>query len=291
MRVTRALAPLLVASTAGAETRVVAMTDPADASALQVALAGRGTEITTGATPDGALRLDRAASAQRATRASQAVAGVWIEREPGTAEVCVVSADGRLFRHAPLPVDAGSPRVFAAIAASLLDELTMPEGVDVRVDVSLTPVAVAAPPPRAIAIAAPGMAPEIVPSSRPSRPQIEIGPMISPATVGIELEVTKPVSDRVRIGAMASANTFVAKPGELYGGAAEVRYVQAAIDAGVFGGFAHGNGNTSPVIGLRLGHTWQGERYGAALSVCPLVAFSGGLEPGVWASLKWEIPL
>ena len=39
-------------------------------------------------------------------------------------DVCVVSADGRSFRHAPLG-DA-SPRMFAAVATSLLDELIAP---------------------------------------------------------------------------------------------------------------------------------------------------------------------
>src|ERR1051326_1980950 len=95
----------VAAATAHAGTRVVLFTDPADAGALQVALAGRGTEIATLPAPDGALRLDRAAAVQRGAMDARAVAGVWIESDPGATEVCVVSSDGKLFRHAPLPID------------------------------------------------------------------------------------------------------------------------------------------------------------------------------------------
>ena len=56
----------------------------------------------------------------------------WIDAN----DVCVVSADGAYFRHTPLPADA-SPRVFAAIATSLLDELLAPPTVNVDVNVDI----------------------------------------------------------------------------------------------------------------------------------------------------------
>src|SRR5262249_55327398 len=64
---------------------------------------------------------------------------------------CAVSADGRYFRQSQLP--EGSPRMFATIATSLLDELLAPpEGdlainVDVQVNVGGQPVATLPGPP------------------------------------------------------------------------------------------------------------------------------------------------
>ena len=143
----RALTISIVVAMAGAAhagTRIVVMTDPDDAAALQVALAGRGAEVAPLPEPEGALRFDRAAAAQRTAVAQQATAAVWIEQDPGTAEVCVVSADGRVLRNAPLPIDVGSPRVFAAIAVSLLDELLTPP---IEVHVELAPMPAVTPAP------------------------------------------------------------------------------------------------------------------------------------------------
>src|SRR5262249_17318510 len=52
---------LTAATAASADSRIVVMADPADATALQIALAGRGIEVIIRAEPDGELRLDRAA--------------------------------------------------------------------------------------------------------------------------------------------------------------------------------------------------------------------------------------
>src|SRR6476659_2221923 len=106
---------LLAAVTTAHAERVVLLADPGQGaelhSALQVALVG--VEITDMAPPQGPLRLDRAASAQRVAVSVGADAAVWIDGEAN--DVCAVSADGRSFRHAPLPQDPRA-RVFAAIA-------------------------------------------------------------------------------------------------------------------------------------------------------------------------------
>src|SRR5262245_41169858 len=114
----------VLAGPAGAQnTRVIAMIDPADLAALRVTM--HGADLAVAPPPDGALRLDRAAVVQRAALDAGADAGLWIEHDAGVVEICVVSADGKLLRHAPMPPDR-SPRVFAAIATSLLDEVLAP---------------------------------------------------------------------------------------------------------------------------------------------------------------------
>jgi hypothetical protein len=126
MRRTLVLLLALGSSVADANSRVVVMTDADDAAAVQVALAGRGIDIQIVAAPQGDLRLDRAAAAERAAVEQHAAAAVWIDAVPGSTTACVVSADGEVFRDAPLPLVEGSPRMFAAIAVSLLDEVFTP---------------------------------------------------------------------------------------------------------------------------------------------------------------------
>lgn len=142
---------------------VVVLADPEHVAvmgpAMQVALASRGAAIATGVAPAGELLLDRAAAAQHVALELGADAAVWLEVAPETLEVCVVSVDGT-FRHAPLPAHAPVwPRVFAAIATSLLDELLAPGDphqnldVNLNVNVNLGPGMVAPQVPPAI----PGM--------------------------------------------------------------------------------------------------------------------------------------
>ena len=148
---------LAAAGTAHADSRIVVMTDDADAKALQLALAGRGVEVVSHPEPDGDLRLDRAAAAQHFAADHHATAAIWIERDPGRADVCVVSADGRVLRAAPMPFEPDVERIFAAIAVSLLDELVAgPPDIHVQVDVA--PVAV----PIAAVIGAPVAAPAVI---------------------------------------------------------------------------------------------------------------------------------
>ncbi len=139
MRATSVLIVAALAAAAHASTRVVVLADGDHAAALQRAIIGRA-EIATAPPPEGELRLDRAAVAQRSAVADRAAAAVWIEQEPGSAEVCVISADGAYLGQAPLPLDAGSPQEFAAVAADLLQPLVAPVTVDVH-------VAIAPPPP------------------------------------------------------------------------------------------------------------------------------------------------
>ena len=136
---------VLAVGSAGAGTsRVLVMSESdrveALQSALRVALGGKRMVIASSVPPHGQLRLDRAAVAQHEAVAASADAAVWIDIEGGAVEVCVVSSDGRHFRHAPLPPGDTSPRVFAAIATSLLDELSAPPEGDgsVHVDVHVT---------------------------------------------------------------------------------------------------------------------------------------------------------
>jgi hypothetical protein len=136
-----------------------------------------------------------------------------------------VSADGRYFRHAPLPGD-GSTRVFAAIATSLLDELLAPPdappavGVDVHVTVSPdagasrapAPVAVVAQPPPVVAMP-PALAPVVVQAAAPfelprHRTILEIGPMLTPVSGGVEVELSTVIAAPWRIGVAGTASAM-----------------------------------------------------------------------------------
>ncbi|HEY1812919.1 MAG TPA: hypothetical protein VGG74_11270 [Kofleriaceae bacterium] len=118
---------------------VVVVSDRADlAGALEVDHVEVVVEPT--ATLPGEQVLDRAAAAQHVAMTHGASAAVWVENN----EVWVVTADGRTVRHAPIE-DASNPRLFAAITASLLDELSAPpeNQAQVSVDVAITPPVVA----------------------------------------------------------------------------------------------------------------------------------------------------
>ena len=323
MRITLVLAFSCVAATAFAETRIVTMTDPADAGALQVSLAGRGAELAMLAVPEGELRLDRAASVQRSIVAANAVAGVWIEHEAGSAEVCVLSADGKTFRHAPLPIDdAGSPRVFAAIATSLLDEMLAPQlalpniDVDVRVDVgqpapinAAPVVAEVGPDPRELAT--PGLTAVASPLPegvvRAHQIQFELGPMLSPMSFGVEGEATVPLAEHLRAGALGGLDVLFTEPaGAVMLGGAEVRYVGSGRkhnDVGVIAGAAvilqgdsmTGSRPVAPFVGLRLQRVWERAGSGLSFSINPVLALTDTVGPKVypalWTSLRWELPI
>ncbi len=174
-------------------------------AALALALADRHVDVETQPSPDGTLRLDRAATAQHAAIASAADAGVWIDAD----EVWVVSADGRLLRHARVPEDA-TPRTFAAITASpARDEVYAPVA-NVHVDVQ-PPSAPPPPPasPSAYVVNTGPTAVHAIGSSRgapQARALVEIGPTATPATIGAELELAFPLSRNVRFGLLGGVN-------------------------------------------------------------------------------------
>src|SRR5262249_51166656 len=208
----------------------------------------------------------------------------------------VVSADGKQFRHAPLPIADSTPRVFAAIATSLLDEIMMPPpdapnvNVDVHVDVNGVPVALgntpSAPPPRvAVADPAPTLAPpgDAVAESRPEDDTyvrgnhllFEIGPMLSPLSIGVEAELTYPITEQFRIGAMVGINDlFTESHDVLFVADGEIRRVgrgRTHNDIGLVGGIATPSYDPVQFIGFRLERVWEGDSRGTALSIVPLL--------------------
>lgn len=306
---------LLSASTAHAGT-VVVMADRSVelGAALEVALANRHVDVARSQSPTGSLRLDRAAAAQRAAVDAGADAAVWIE----LGEVCVVSADGRDFRHAP--IGEASPRVFAAITTSLLDELFAPPGagftVDVQVNVVPTPGPTPAPTPM------PGFAPVVRPAvatmtpppyvdpmlgvssqypPRHDRTQFEIGPMLSPVTAGLEANVMFPLSPHWRFGAMGAINrpfdTSIASV--IYAGALELRHIGTGtrrhFDLGFLGGGASDGVDPVTLAGLRLGWTWENGTSNTSLGFTPLIIFTGSdgdpVVPAIYGSLRWGFTL
>ncbi len=282
----------LVGSIADAGNRVVLLDDSPGADslpALQVALANRHVDIATAAAPTGALLLERASVAARAAMSSGADAGVWIDDDATGTEVCVVSSDGRRLRHAPLPADM-PPRVFAAIASSLLDELLSPPepgfGVDVYVDVhsnppATPPDAIPAPPPmRArppqVAMVAPGWGPSSVPvltaaavepdRANSNRMLVEIGASASPVSYGLEGEVLFPINPQWRAGVLGGVD-------QLFDGIDDVVF-QTYAGQSMFhvGGELRyiGHGRTHFDVGVIAGATWVSQNSDEASGLAAL---------------------
>jgi hypothetical protein len=134
--------------------------------ALVVELAGRGLEVVPTDPPPGSTPDERMAAAHQAAMVAGASAAVWVEevREGTTGETVVqaVGAGGTEVRFAPLPgsYDEIARRVFALVAASLVDEVLAPPGVPVTVHID---VDVGAPPPALVEIPAPVAPPVVVP--------------------------------------------------------------------------------------------------------------------------------
>ena len=130
--------------------------------------------------------------------ANDADVGVWIDAD----EVWVVSADGRLLRHARVPADA-TPGTFRRITTNLLDEVFTPVAVDVHVDIQ--PPSAAPPPPSAVLIAPAPIAVRSVdtPSDRWKHMLVEIGPTVSPSSYGGEIEAAWPLARNLRLGVFA----------------------------------------------------------------------------------------
>lgn len=305
------VAGLVVWAHVAAASTVVVLSDPQSApalgSALQVTLAGRGVAIATLPAPDGSLRMDRAAAAQHAAISFNADAALWIDRDVDATEVCAVSADGRFFRHAPLPVGEGdTPRMFAAIATSLLDELVSaePPAVDVDVHVHVAPdghpVVAAAEPP---GLAEPQVIEHALPETRPrmDRTLIEVGPALSPVTVGVEASAMVPISPSWRVGGTAMLDAVLANSTHdvLAVGLAELRHIGRGRhhwDVGPIAGYALVPMHTSDsatVFGARIAYAWEGEHHGSSIAISPLLFMvdTSNVLPGFYVSYHLELPL
>lgn len=292
---------LLVSASVARANTVVVLAPPGDAGgdlgdALRVVLAGRGTGVATAPAPGGQLRIDRAAAAQRVAVERGADAAVWLDET----EVCAVTSDGHDFRHAPFPMEAASPRAFAAIAASLLDEMIAPptwaNGLSIDVHVDVSP---AAAPPGIVTFAPADRAPR---RARDGRMLIEVGPMVSPITAGIEGGVALPLSPSWRIAGMAAVALGFDPRHTLVGaGALELRHVGGGVrrhwDVGPLIGYAAPDGDDSIAIaGARLAHTWERQQSALSVSLTPLVyvyteGFHSSVFPGIWGSVRWQFAL
>ena len=279
----RWLIVLVVMARAASASTVVVLADAERTNALQLALSGRGVTIASAPVPEGELWLDRAAEAQRAAMAANADAAVWIDGD----ELSVVSADGRTFRHAPLGDE--SPRVFAAIATSLIDEMVAPpESFDIDVQIEMAP-------PGAVAPAAPPPAPSDV--VRANRTLLEIGPMLSPFTAGLEAEIAFPVGHGTRVGVSAGGSAILwdDKHEALWLAAAELRFVGTGTvhnDWGPVGGGGIIDGGPLAYVGVRLSRVWEHASTGTSISLVPVIATNGkDTIPGVYGAIRWELPL
>jgi hypothetical protein len=100
---------------------------------FQLELSAQGLRGEAGAPPEGVTAIARAAEAQERATEAGACAAIWLEQAPASVGrlgtlVRAVAAGGAEVRHALLPTPTGeiSPRVFAVVAASLIDELVSP---------------------------------------------------------------------------------------------------------------------------------------------------------------------
>ncbi len=187
------------APSGNAPTVLVMFDDPRLLEALAEELRAGGYHAEAASPPSGETRLARAAAAQETTRARGARSALFVERstpEDG-AMIRAVTATGESIRHAPLPapMDQVRPRVFAVVASSLLDELSAPPQVRVRVNVTIesdvpvevevntersgSPTEEAVPEPTEAPAPEPTPEPEVVPE-----PEGDIAPpTIAPPTI------------------------------------------------------------------------------------------------------------
>lgn len=302
---------LLAAHVAHAES-VVVMSEPSTDfdGALRVAMASRGVAVASAPVPMGTLRLERAAYAQRMAVETGAEAAVWLDE----AEVCAVSADGHDFRHAPFPAEAASPRAFAAIATSLLDEIIHPApwmgGYDVNVNVEINATdGMAAPDQRVAFLTPPGMAPDrfvdapLVESSQRAhagQTLFELGPSASPITAGVHGAIAFPLTEAWRLAGTAALHIgLVDNNPALLIGSVELRHVGAGLerhwDVGPEAGYATAEGDAIVFGGVRFARTWEGKTRALSLAFTPLIFVptdhGDGPFPGIYTSMRWQFPL
>jgi hypothetical protein len=306
MRVIVAILGVVIATQIASADAIVVMAEPQAQldSALRVVMVPRRVDVIGAPVPAGALRLERAAVAQRAAMQLGAHAAVWID----DAEVCAVTADGRDFRHAPFPAEAASPRAFAAIATSLLDEMISPEpwaqGFDVNVTV--TPhgdrVAAVGPP----MLDAPGLTTTVVTAAEPDvrahsgRVLVEVGPMLSPLTAGLQGAASFSISHAWRFGGTAAINKTLDGDYTLGVFSTELRHVGRGRakhwDIGFEGGWAGDGTDNVGFAGCRLARTWELSSTAVSLAFTPmlfkpLTGTDDGPFPAIYTSLRWQVPL
>jgi hypothetical protein len=306
---------LLATATAHADS-VLVMAEPGSAgeldAAMRVVLSGRGTAIASMPAPAGQMRLERAAAAQRAAAQTGADAAVWIDE----AEICAVTSDGHDFRHAPFPAEAASPRAFAAIATSLLDEMIAPApwagGFNVNVSVDVTPAAggAHAPVPVRVGFAGPPSESAMVTAGAPAQSSpragdtlVEFGGVISPLTAGVEAGLAFPLSPKWRFAAMGGINRTFDGDWVVGIAAAELRHVgrgaQAHWDVGPMAGVILPDGDVADLFaGVRIGRTWELASSSVQWSITPLLltpltndSTTPKVMPGAFTSLRLQFGL
>ena len=294
----------LVLASGVARANTVVVLAPPDAAgaelddALRVVLAGRGMAVASAPAPAGQLRLERAAAAQRLAVQAGAAAAVWIDE----AEVCVVTSDGHGFRHAPFPAEAASPRAFAAIATSLLDEMIAPppawaEGLSVDVHVNITPNGMPL-------MAAPGMvgvtaavSPPGPRHKREGRTLLEIGPLLAPVAVGAEVGIALPLSRSWRLAPMIAGAVVPGDNVAIGAAVVELRHVGAGAhrhwDIGPLVGAATDGKDPIAMTGVRFARTWERASSAITASLAPILIIPSDTTvlPGIWASLRWQFAL
>jgi len=313
------LLTLLVATATAHADSVLVMADPGAANeldaAMRVTLAGRGTAVASVPAPAGQVRVERAAAAQRAAAQTGADAAVWIDE----AEVCAVTSDGHDFRHAPFPAEAASPRAFAAIATSLLDEMIQPApwasgpGFNVNVNVEVTPTDGApkhVPVPVRVGFAGPPSEMPVVTASaqpqwspRANRTLLEVGLMISPLTAGVEAGLAFPMSPQWRFAVSGGVHQTFDGDWVLGHGLLELRHASqgsaAHWDVGPMLGLILPDGDVADIFaGVRLGRTWELASSSVQWSITPLLltplennTTTPKVMPGAYTSLRWQFGL
>ncbi len=180
--------------------------------------------------------------------------------------------------------------------------------VDVRVEPSQAPVAVAVTPVPPVAIEAapaPIAAAPDVDRVRARKTLIEIGPSISNASYGIEAELAFPITPSMRVGVVGGLNHMfesfaVEEPGDVLANAGlELRWVGAGtrhFDFGIAGGVAKDAYDTGGYGSLRFSYVREYDRTGLSFSVEPLALFDflgqwSSVAIAVMGSVRVEIPL
>ena len=241
-----ALASLAVAAPAEAQGGLVLLLadDPPAASyatALSVELVPRGARVSVLPAPRAGSLAERALSARGEARAAGADAAVWIEAEAdSSASVRAVAPDSELVAWAPLTSAGVEMRVFAVVAATLLDELLAAPRADSSVTLTirvpspeppapaeaLSPPAETAPAETPAAETAPAEPPPAETARR--APYVEIGATFAGVAIGGEAGGGVYVHRNLRLAFHARAAWMYVGPS--FGGALSLSMAYASDD-------------------------------------------------------------